>query len=158
MAKKDAMVNKIEISVSDAPIVVKSMDDAVAVLEEMEEINAVIMKAQQRVVDLKKAATVWAVEKKADVIQLDGRYYRQIQRHSRSWDADVLKGIVAGMTVGKKGTPLWNFITRRTVNPEKIEQAVKKGYISEKKITKAFTEKPQQPFLQRYMGEGDDGE
>lgn len=145
----------IELVVPTDPIEIDSMEAAVAALEQMEEINEALMQAQKRTVDLKKAVTSWAVYKKVDVIQLDGHYYRQIQRHNRGWDADKLKDAVKGLK-DKKGKPLWNFITKRIPDPEKIDMAVNMKLVPEKKIMKCFVEKPQAPFLQKFEGEGID--
>lgn len=142
--------------VPQAAIIINSMDDAVAALEEMEDISAQIALAEARTVALKKEVTEWAVTKKVDVIQLDDHYYRQIQRFNRGWNTDKLKEIVKGKK-DKKGKPLWNYITRRVPDPEKIDLAVKHKLITQKEIDKAFEEKAQKPFLQQYRGEAIDG-
>lgn len=163
MARRAAAVNK--------AIVVNSLDEAIAALEEMDEINERIKEDMNRAVELKKAATAWAVKKKVDVIQLDGKYYRQINRASRFWaaeEADVpegvkgaksLRSICSGLTATVKGKeiPLWNYITKRVPDPEKIDKAVALGFVKAAVIDKAFIEKPQAPFLQSYSGEPSDG-
>lgn len=163
MAKKAGAVEQ---------VVIKTLDDAVAALEEMEEIGEQINDAMQRQVDLKKATTKWAVAKRVDVIQLDGAYYRQINRTSRFWVGEasdmpqpapkgakslreICKDKVA--TVRGKQIPLWNFITKRVPDPEKISRAVDEGFVKQSEIDKAFLEKPQAPFLQRFTGEASDG-
>lgn len=154
-------------------IVISNLDEAILALEEVDEINERIKEDMARAVDLKKAATAWAVKKKVDVIQLDGKYYRQINRASRFWigeDADMpeptpkgaksLKSICAGLTAtiaGGKQIPLWNYITKRVPDPEKINRAVEKGFVKESVISKAYIEKPQAPFLQSFNGEASDG-
>jgi hypothetical protein len=146
----------IELIVPTDPIEIDSMEAAQAALEEMQEINTAITAAQARTVDLKKSVTAWAVQKKIDVIQIDGCYFRQITRMNRGWDAEKLKKIVKGMKDGS-GKPLWNFITKRVPDAEKIDAAVTMKFISQKKVDKAFVEIPQAPFLQRFEGEAVDG-
>jgi len=158
-------------SKSLAPISIKTMDDAVAALEEMEAIGDEIKEKMARQVDLKKSVTTWAVAKKVDVVQLEGGYYRQINRSSRFWvgepsdmpdpaprGAKSLREICKGLTaqVNGKTIPLWNYITKRVPDPEKIDKAVDLGFITDAKISKAYIEKPQVPFLQRFAGEAHD--
>lgn len=155
-----------------AAVVVKTTRDAVLALEEMEEIGQRIKDDMARQVELKKAATAFAVAKKVDVIQLENSYYRQINRSSRFWvgektdmpdpapkGAKSLREICAGKVahVRGKNVPLWNFITKRVPDPEKIDAAVNQGFIKQNEIDKAFLEKPQAPFLQRFEGEAHDG-
>lgn len=154
--KTKKAVGEISFTFPTTAIVIESEDDAAAALEEMEEISAAIEAAQRRTVELKKAATDWAVDSKVAVIQLGDHYYRQIQRSQRQWDLEKLKKITKDMTT-PSGKSLFNFITRRSADPDKINQAVAKKFISEKKINKAFVEKPQAPFLQRFQGEAIDG-
>jgi hypothetical protein len=159
-------------TVAPEPIIISSIDDAIAALEEMEEIGERIAEDMKRQVELKKAATAFAVKKKIDVLQLDGAYFRQINRASRFWigepaempsptpkGAKSLREICAGLTATVKGKeiPLWNYITKRVPDPEKIDKAVALGFVKESVISKAYIEKPQAPFLQRYSGEASDG-
>ena len=154
-----------------APVTVNTMAEAIAALDELEEISIRIEDDMRRQVDLKKAATAFSVKKKVDVIQLDGVYYRQVKRSNRFWvgerdempspapkGAKSLREICAGLTATVKGkqVPLWNYITKRVPDPEKIEKAVALGFITEAKISKAYIEKSQAPFLQRYVGEAKD--
>lgn len=139
------------------PIHIGSIDDAVAALEEMEEIEKEIAPKMARAVQLKKAATEFAVKKKIAAIQLEDGYYRQITRQTKVWDEERLREICKGL-LAANGKPLWNFITKRRLDPEMLNKAVAKGYISEKKAGKAFSEKPQAPFLQKYVGEASDAE
>ena len=153
-------------------IVVKTLDDAIAALEEMEEIGERIAEDMARQVELKKAATAFAVAKRVDVLQLDGHYFRQINRASRFWvgeesdmpvpkpkGAKSLREIcrLKKAVMNGKQVPLWNFITKRVPDPEKISRAVDLGYVKQAEIDKAFLEKPQAPFLQRFVGEATDG-
>ena len=131
---------------------VNSMKEAVAALEQMEEIQAEIEEKQRQTVELKQSVTSWAVDHKVETIQLDDHYYRQIQRYNRGWDADALKELVKGKKDGN-GKPLWNFITKRVPDAEKINTAVKMKFLKQTQVDKAFVETPQKPFLQKFQGE-----
>jgi hypothetical protein len=157
--------------VGQTAINVKTEADAIAALEEMEEIGERIKEDMARQVELKKAATAFAVSKRLDVLQLDGAYYRQINRATRFWvaaDSDMptpkpkgaksLREICDGKVAQVRGREmsLWNFITKRVPDPEKISKAVDEGFVKQSEIDKAFLEKPQAPFLQRFAGEAVD--
>lgn len=142
---------------------VKTKAEAEEALTELDRIQTEIGPKMIEAAELKKAATAFAEKKNVDVVQLDGAYYRLITRNTRMWiatDDDMpqgvkggaksLQSIVKGIKIGKK--PLWQLITKRVPDPELIDEAVRQGWISEKKIGKAFIEKPQNPFLQRYEG------
>ena len=150
---------------------VTSMKEARRTLQRMEEINAQIVPLQNEAVQLKKDVTAFAVSKKAVVIQLDGCYYRLIERSNRIWvatpddmptpapkGARSLKEICKGVKVKVKGksVPLWNAITKRVPDPIAIENAVNQGWIDEDEIHRAYLEKPQSTFLQRYEGDSPD--
>jgi len=165
MAKKKERVGKslesvIAFTVPTEAIIIEDMDDAIAALEQMEAIEAAISEAQKRSVELKKEVTAWSNTKKVTVIQLDDHYYRNISRSTRVWNPIKLKKLTEEITVkiGGKKKSLWLYITKRVPDAEKIDLAVKKGYISQKKVEKAYETKPQAPFLQKYLGTGDDGE
>lgn len=85
------------------------------------------------------------------VVQLDGCYFRLIQRTSRFWDALKVKRIVKGKKVD--GKPLWNFITARSLDAQKLDQAIQLGYIDEKTVKAAYLEKVGNPFIQVFKGE-----
>lgn len=149
-------------------IAIRSEIDAINLLGQLEELQAQIEPLQKQAVDIKTAVTKYAVEKKIDVLQLDDVYYRQVNRNSTTWVATPndmplnapegamsLAEICEGKTVkvGGKTKKLWNLITRRTPSPELIEAAVRNNWVKADEIEKAFLEKPQAPFLQRYQGE-----
>jgi hypothetical protein len=146
---------------------IRSKAEAEEALRLLEEIEEEISPKMIQATELKKAATAYAVDKKLDTIQLDGCYYRQITRYTRFWvgtDEDVpaeqagVKSLQA-LVKGKKanGKPLWQLITKRVPDPDKISEAVGKGWIEETEIEQAFVEKPQRPFLQRFTGDADGG-
>ena len=145
---------------------IKTKADALKALQRVDEIQAEIGPKMAEATELKRAATEFAKGKNMDVLQLDTAYYRLVERSSRMWvatDDDLppgvkgaksLRSICKGISVKVKGkkVPLWQLITKRVPDPELIDEAVKKGWISEKEISKAYIEKPQSPFMQRYEG------
>ena len=139
-------------------------------LVEFERLKAEVDPINARLVELKREATEYAVAKKIAVVQLDNVYFRQIQRSNRFWagtDDDIpanapdgarsLFSIVKGKKVKSNGksVPLWQLITRRIPDPDKLQTAVAKKWISQDDLDAAFLEKPQAPFLQRYEGVAD---
>ncbi len=153
-----------------ARIEINSVKAAKLALEEMESITEEIMPLMNRSVELKKAVTAFATDKRTTVIQLDDVYYRLIERKNRIWvgtpedmpvgapkRAASLREIVKGKRVKVNGklVPLWNLITKRVVDPELLNQAVQQKWVTEKEIEKAYLEKSQAPFLQRYEGVAD---
>lgn len=141
--------------VQQAAHAITTKKEAIAALKRLEEIQVEIEEALDESVRLKKGATAWAAETRTTVIQLDGAYYRLVQRYSRSWDEAKLRKLVKDVKVN--GKALWNLITTRQPDPDKIQAAVAQGWIKQKEVDKAFIEKPQAPFLQRYVGEAEDG-
>lgn len=141
-------------------ISVRSLDEAVAALERVDEIQVEIDPLMREATDLKKAVTEFVVKKRIDVVQLDGHYYRHIQRYSRTWDSNALYKLVRGLKVKVKGksTPLWQLLTRRVPDPEAINQAVALRWVRMEDIEDAFVEKPQAPFLQKFQGDAEDEE
>lgn len=132
------------------PVSVSSKREAIAALEEMEAIGDLIAPYMDRQVELKKATTAYCAIKKIDKLPVNDHHYSLVTRHSRAWNPAKLKSLTRDVKVG--GKSLWMKVTRRVPDAELIDRAVKHGWISEKKISKAFEETPQQPFLQRYQG------
>lgn len=121
----------------------------------------------------KNQSTTYMNSHAMPVVQMDGHYWRRIQRMSRFFvatDADMpdpaprgaksMKALCQGKTVksGQRKIPLWQFITRRVIDPGKIDEAVNKGYITQKEVDKAYLESPQRPFIQPFDGEAVDAE
>lgn len=141
------------------------MAEALAALRRVDEINAEIADLILERDELKNAATKYAVVKGVSVFQLDGRYWRRMQRYTSKWIGrrnevpvdvklpssfkplfEICQGRVAN------GKPLWNLVTKRVPDPEKINEAVGKGWITQQEVEKAFIEIPQKPYLQRFNG------
>lgn len=150
-------------------IAIRSGEDAIALLGQLEELQKQIEPLQKKAVEIKTAVTKFAVEKKIDVLQLDDVYYRQVNRSNYMWVAtpndmptnapkgamslaEICEGKVVKIS-GKKTKKLWNLITRRVPSPDLIEVAIRNNWIPAEEIAKAYLEKPQAPFLQRYTGE-----
>lgn len=164
-----------EITVSYVPgaIVVDDAESAKNALEMMEQAKADIKPVLDFIEQARKAAQHWAVVSATKVIQLEEPevYYRKIQRTSRFWvaspadmpsskpkGAKSLREICEGKKVkaGKKMIPLWNFITKRVPDPDKINEAVARGFLTEKEVGKAYLETTGDPFIQRFEGEAVD--
>jgi hypothetical protein len=118
-------------------------------------------------------ATTYMHSGNVPVIQLDGFYWRVIQRMSRFFvatpadmpdpkpkGAKSLKELCQGKTVksGSKTIPLWSFITKRVIDPSKIDQAVNLGYLKQSEVDKTYLESPQKPFIQKFDGEALDAD
>jgi hypothetical protein len=140
------------------PDLLKSREDLEAALEMFLEINAEIEEKVRLCTKLKRSATQYAIENDIDVVQLRGSYFRLIRRATNSWDATKLAKLVKGkrVTVHGKKIPLWQYITKRVPDPEKIKEAVESGYVKQKDIQEAYVTKDQMPFFQNYQGLADD--
>jgi|SRR5215467_7262522 len=117
---------------------------------------------------LKKAVTTWAVENEMDVINLGtGVYYRlRRDKYGGQWVAtdddvnvDTPPAVVPLKTILKKKFPdkdrfteVWYKVTRRSVDPEKLERAILQGDLTHEEVAPAFYEKEKSPFLMGYGG------
>jgi hypothetical protein len=173
--KKIAVVRpkKIEITILDG-VNIHDEESLREALEFMEEAQAAIKPILDSITVTRNQATTYMHSHAVPVVQLKGRYWRKIQRKSRFWvatdsempspkprGAESLKSLCQGRVIkkkGKKDVSLWNFITRRVIDPAKIQEAVALGYLTEKEIGKAYLEADQAPFIQRFAGEALDGE
>jgi hypothetical protein len=176
MPKKNVKKNKtigaklntpktIEVEYVSGGFQVDSMGDAIAALTMMEEAANAIAPITDFISRTRAMATGYAKSHAVPVIQLEGRYWRKIQRKTRFFvgtpdqmpkpkpkGAVSLKEICAGKKTSD-GKPLWNFITKRVPDKDKIDRAVALGYLTEKQLGKAYLESDQAPFLQRFEGE-----
>ena len=153
MAKKEKQPQAVRLP-PIIPVSVNSKREAIEALTMMEEIQEIIQPYMDMQVDLKKAATQFCTEKKIDKVPVGDHHYSLVTRHTRSWNPVKLRKIIKEKygKVKPGGKPLWNYITKRVVDPELINRAVAEGHMKEKVISKAFEETPQTPFLQRYSG------
>lgn len=158
MAKKKTIGGGKSLKMSkNGTIHVKNREELALALQEAQELQEQIEPLMRRVTELKKGAVYYAAEKRIDVVQLDGSYWRLISRTSRGWDASMLRKIVGKKKVKIKGKmkPLWNLLTKRVPDPDAINDAINEGFVDEGEIEEAFIERPQQPFMQRYEGVAD---
>jgi len=151
-------------------ISVGSKRELVEALERLDELQEQIAPLENEASALKVAATKYATSRGLDVVQLDGRYWRRVRRSSRRWvgteeempekapkGAQALSELVRGRYVTRKGKKiaLWNLLTKRVPDPERIDAAIKAKQIKLDEIEAAYVEIPQAEFLQRYQGEAD---
>lgn len=163
----------IEITYLPGAPVVDSMERAIEVLTAVEQAKKDIRPILDFIEQGKVHAQSYAVTHAVDVIQLENCYYRKIKRHSRMWvtrpegmpkpkpkGAKSVLEIVADKTVKVNGKrkKVWNLITTRTVDPVKIDKAVRKGWVKQSEIDKAYLEIPGNPFIQRFEGVASKGE
>lgn len=160
----------VEITILDY-VNVHDEDTLREVLETVAEAQEELKRVNDFITVAKNQATTYMNSHAVPVIQLDGHYWRLIQRMTRFFvatDTDMpenapksaksLKSACQGKTVGSKKVPLWNFITKRVVDSKKLDEAVSKGYIKQSEIDKAYLETPQNPFVQKFDGEALDAE
>lgn len=154
----------IEVEVYTGAVIVDAEERAVEILEMMEAAAEALKPIQDFITDARTAVTEFQRTRGVRTVQLDGHYWRLVERFTRYWvatpadmptpkpkGAKSLREICKGKADGN-GKPLWNFITRRVPDAKLIDQAVKEGFITTKEIQKAYLEKPQTPFIQRYDG------
>lgn len=166
---KTTLIEGVEIY--SGAVIVDSEERAVEILEMMEAASEAIKPVTDFVAEARKQVTEFQRTRNVKVVQLEGHYWRLIQRMSRFWvatKADMpsprpkgamsLREICLDKTAN--GKPLWNFITRRVPDANLIELAVKNGFVTEKEISKAYLEKPSAAYIQRFNGEaiGDEDE
>ena len=143
-------------------------DDIVALMEKHG-----IQELQQDAVELKKAATRYMEENEIDEVQLDNGQYGKLVRgaYDRRWifsDDELSEAEMAGGARSlrrilkkkfKKNTTAFNAairaVSKRVADPEKIQDAVSEGIITENEIAPAFVEKEKKPYL-RVFGERDE--
>jgi uncharacterized protein YhdP len=117
---------------------------------------------------LKKAATVWAVKHEKEVLNLDGGVYYRLRRdkYGGQWIAtdDDLTADMPGNAMSmrrilrlkfpneEKRRDIWNRITRRVVDPEKLKRVIAEGELTAEDVAPAFVEKEKSPFLIGYGG------
>lgn len=154
----------ISVEIVPGALIIDSVDRAAEMLLMAEKAKEAIAPVLDFIERARKDATDYAVTHAATVIPNEGFYHRRIQRFSRFFDEKALRkvceGKVAKVKVGgkTKEVPLWNFITKRVPDADKIDAAVNRGFLTDKQVAKAYVQKPQSPFLQRFAGEPKDDE
>jgi DNA-binding HxlR family transcriptional regulator len=69
------------------------------------------------------------------------------------WDAVKLRRILKKKSNFKE---LWSAITKREIDPEKLNEAVEEGLIKKKEIQAAWVEVPRKPYLRLFEEGADD--
>lgn len=115
--------------------------------------------------ELKKAATRWAVESNTQAIDLGGGVYARLRqdKYGGTWvttDDDLDGAPVSAVPLLKilrKKFPnktlrseIWNRVTKRTVDPDKLNRVVEEGILTAEEVAPAFYEKDKAPFLMIY--------
>jgi hypothetical protein len=167
---KPQVPTTVEIPILDG-VLIHDEDTLREALEAVREAQLQIKTVTDFIEVAKNQATTYMNSHAVSVVQCDGHYWRLIQRFSRFFvvtdddmpekapkSAKSIKSACQGKKVGKKKIPLWNFITKRVVDTEKLNEAVSKGYITQGEVDKAFLESPQKPFVQSFAGEAVDSE
>lgn len=159
----------VEVEIYMGAVIVDDEDRAKEVLEMMEAASAAAKPINDFIAEAKKQVTAYQVTHSRPVVQLDNGYYRKVQRMTRFWVATP-KDMPSPKPKGAKslkeickdkladGKPLWNFITRRVPDKTLMDLAVKRGYVTADELGKAYVEKPQAAFIQRYDGQAFDDE
>ena len=154
---------------------IKTLADTKRALELGHEIKRGIHDDMVQSTELVKAATAFFTETDEGIEAIengleldDGSEAKVVQRYTRFWigtdddmpddpprEARSLKSLCGKRKIERKGKTisLWNFLTRRVPDAERIENAINLGLISEEDVAPAFVEKPQKPFIQ-VSGEG----
>jgi len=117
---------------------------------------------------LKKAATEWAVKNDKAVINLEGGLYFRLRRdkYGGQWiatDDDLTAEMPAtAMSIRRilrlkfpneeTRRDIWNRITRRVIDPEKLKRVIAEGELTAEEVAPAFVEKEKAPFLIGYGG------
>lgn len=143
------MPKKIDVSPLDTTYVT-SRKQAESELLKLSELQKEIRAKEDQAVFIKQAVTAYAIGKKIDVFQFDGFHYRLVTRTERGWNPIKLKKLLKDKKAN--GKSLWNLVTRRVVDSELLDAAIKQGWVKEKEIEKAYEERPGKSFLQRYTG------
>jgi len=163
--KKQPGVVKTEADAKAALLKVREIQEQIAVLYALHGITDL----ENEITVLKQAATAWAVENDKDTIGLGGKLYARLRRdkYGGTWVAtdddltndtpvDVMPlRLILKKKFGSdaaKYREVWNRVTKRTVDPEKLDRVVQEGILTAEEVSPAFFEKDKKPFIQIYGG------
>jgi hypothetical protein len=156
---------------------IKNEKDAIRAVELGYELKEALRDDMNNATELHRAAARYyqaqSDDSRARLSELyiaDGVRATLVQRFSRFWiglksdmppdappEARTLRAICGNRKIRRdrdgKLIPLWNFVTKRVPDPEKIEMAINLGYLDEDEASKAFLEKPQAPYFKFSGGE-----
>lgn len=126
------------------------------------------MKAQEEA--LKRAISHFMSSN--DIVRSNG--YTLVRAHDKVWittDAEMpekankemksLQALIGDKVVkrkGKKPMRLFNFVTKRVVDRDKLDLAVKRGYVTLDEIAPALYQTPKAAYIRRSGNGGDDDE
>ena len=96
-----------------------------------------IVSLQQEIADLKLGIDAYVLDR--EDYEDDDYKLTRVQAFRRRWDVDKLEAILP------RG--LFKNIVKIEVDPIKLDQLVREGRITAKKIEPAYTETPNQPFV-----------
>src|SRR5262245_368372 len=128
-----------------------------------------IPELEEQADELRRQATDWAVKSDKETISLGGTLYARLRRdkYGGTWmatDNDVTAYTpvnVMSMRANLKKKyakdaaqfrEVWNRVTKRAVDPEKLDRVVQEGVLTADEIAPAYYEKDKKPFIQIYGG------
>jgi len=124
-------------------------EQAVSELEEKHGIKEM----KQDAVELKKAATAYMDEKDITALEFPGKVAKLIRGVDEIWintreDLRRIPAAAGARTLRSiLSREMWMQITKRVVDPEKLDDAVARGDISEDEISDALYEKPRAAYV-----------
>jgi len=133
----------------DGTYIIRTPEEAATAIAKAVTIKESIQDEIDEMERLKWASSSWMKENDVIRLPLPGMKKKAtlVQRHSSAWDRDVLLKLV------KKAKPkswkkVWQALTTREPDRDKIQQAIKDGIIKADSISDAFIQKPQNVFVQ----------
>lgn len=146
----------------DGTIVIKTDTDAANALKMFRELKAErdaifeeagLADIEKDLVSYKAAVTNYMIAKKKKSIPGSGYHGTLVEGFDGRWDMVKLRRILKKKENFKE---IWNTITTRTLDAEKLNEAVEEGMIKAKEIQAAWVEVPRRPYL-RLFEESDNG-
>lgn len=145
---------------------VKTKAQAVEALQQMTELEEAVKEISKETgidemmldaVELKKAATAYLAEKNIKALEIPkaSKVAKLIEGSEGQWigtKADMPTDAPAGVSPLKALVPkeMWRRITRRVVDPQKVQAAINAGDLIEDEISDAFYEKPRAAYVRLY--------
>jgi hypothetical protein len=136
---------------TEGKVVITSPDDAAKAMEMAYEIKEGIKEELEEYEELRLAVADYMHRAHIKQVTFPNmeKHGTLIQRHDSFWDRTELLALV------KKAKPktwkkVWQALTTRQPDREKIQESIKAGVISGDAISEAFKQKPQRPYVQVY--------
>lgn len=136
---------------SEGKVMVTTPEECVKAVELAYELKEGIKEELDEIDELRKAAANYMKEndiKQLDLPNVDG-HATLIQRHDSYWDGEELLDLVKEHEP-KNWKRIWQRLTVRVPDREKIQQAIRNGLIDADSISGAFKQKAQKPYVQVY--------